>query len=252
MNKVNTTTNSKFILFLLITGGILILLLIYSKFSNQLPKNNSNTTTKMLFTSFRKEKMNENIYKFIPVPSMKWNQVIHALQNDAHFRNSLSKTIIEIPFHQVFFECIPAIPNQLDKTDFEYVLIDATSTSLFDAAKNPDYTTFKEHFIKKPSGVKFATFANSGGDATLIAPSPLLLLSSNNRPRPFGTISSFMRNTNEDEQQELWQHVGIALSTRLFSPKATTTWLSTSGTGVSWLHVRLDSRPKYYNFQPYM
>ncbi|MGI9175867.1 MAG: DUF6940 family protein [Rhodothermales bacterium] len=23
-------------------------------------------------------------------------------------------------------------------------------------------------------------------------------------------------------------------------------WLSTAGGGVSWLHVRLDSRPKYY------
>jgi hypothetical protein len=28
-------------------------------------------------------------------------------------------------------------------------------------------------------------------------------------------------------------------------------WLSTSGLGVSWLHMRLDSTPKYYNWQPY-
>lgn len=28
-------------------------------------------------------------------------------------------------------------------------------------------------------------------------------------------------------------------------------WVSTSGLGVSWLHVRLDSRPKYYTYAPY-
>jgi len=28
-------------------------------------------------------------------------------------------------------------------------------------------------------------------------------------------------------------------------------WLSTAGMGVSWLHVRLDDRPKYYGHRPY-
>jgi len=28
-------------------------------------------------------------------------------------------------------------------------------------------------------------------------------------------------------------------------------WISTAGMGVYWLHVRLDSRPKYYRHAPY-
>jgi hypothetical protein len=28
-------------------------------------------------------------------------------------------------------------------------------------------------------------------------------------------------------------------------------WLGTAGAGVSWLHVRLDDRPKYYGHAPY-
>ena len=28
-------------------------------------------------------------------------------------------------------------------------------------------------------------------------------------------------------------------------------WLSTSGAGVAWLHVRLDDRPKYIQHAPY-
>ena len=29
-------------------------------------------------------------------------------------------------------------------------------------------------------------------------------------------------------------------------------WLSTAGHGVAWLHVRLDSQPKYYRYRPYV
>ncbi len=28
-------------------------------------------------------------------------------------------------------------------------------------------------------------------------------------------------------------------------------WLNTSGLGVPWLHVRIDSRPKYITYRPY-
>ena len=30
-----------------------------------------------------------------------------------------------------------------------------------------------------------------------------------------------------------------------------TLWLSTSGLGVAWLHLRLDHEPKYYQYAPY-
>ena len=29
------------------------------------------------------------------------------------------------------------------------------------------------------------------------------------------------------------------------------TWVSTEGSGVAWLHARLDARPKYYHHAPY-
>jgi hypothetical protein len=46
----------------------------------------------------------------------------------------------------------------------------------------------------------------------------------------------------------VWQAVGDALLARV---AADPVWLSTAGLGVSWLHVRLDSRPKYYRHVPY-
>ena len=42
--------------------------------------------------------------------------------------------------------------------------------------------------------------------------------------------------------------VGGAVQRRLGTKPV---WLSTAGAGVSWLHVRLDDRPKYYGYAPY-
>jgi hypothetical protein len=50
------------------------------------------------------------------------------------------------------------------------------------------------------------------------------------------------------ENHALWRTVGKTLQERIAEQPV---WLSTAGGGVSWLHVRLDSRPKYYGYHPY-
>jgi len=42
--------------------------------------------------------------------------------------------------------------------------------------------------------------------------------------------------------------VGAALERQL---GAQPVWLNTSGLGIYWLHIRLDSSPKYYTHAPY-
>jgi hypothetical protein len=46
----------------------------------------------------------------------------------------------------------------------------------------------------------------------------------------------------------LWRATAETLLDRISD---TPTWLSTAGLGVIWLHLRLDSRPKYYSYRPY-
>ncbi len=46
----------------------------------------------------------------------------------------------------------------------------------------------------------------------------------------------------------LWELVGEAMQRR---PSHEPVWFSPAGAGVSWLHVRLDDRPKYYGYEPY-
>ena len=66
-------------------------------------------------------------------------------------------------------------------------------------------------------------------------------------------FASFLRGGSREQTHELLRAVGAAVDARMseVDDGARPLWVSTSGSGVSWLHVRLDERPKYYTFQPY-
>ena len=85
-------------------------------------------------------------------------------------------------------------------------------------------------------------FSNLGRDAILIVPCLKTV------PSAYGHLAAFVREAPEAQRHALWQLVGEAMARRI-GPKPV--WLSTAGAGVSWLHVRLDDRPKYYRFGPY-
>ena len=58
----------------------------------------------------------------------------------------------------------------------------------------------------------------------------------------------YLRHTSEPLQEELFRNIGQEVIKLL---EEGTVWLSTSGFGVYWLHVRLDIVPKYYKHEPY-
>ena len=61
--------------------------------------------------------------------------------------------------------------------------------------------------------------------------------------------ASFVRYAPHDQVTSLLKVTADEVMTNLSEDKL---WLSTSGLGVSWLHMRLDSRPKYYNYIDYI
>ena len=86
------------------------------------------------------------------------------------------------------------------------------------------------------------SFPNLGGDAQLVVPTPL------NDPSHYAHLASFVRNAPADQVRNFWKTTAIVYEQEIGEK---TVWLSTAGLGVSWLHVRIDSRPKYYRFQDY-
>lgn len=115
---------------------------------------------------------------------------------------------------------------------FELVLVDSPGF----AALAPDQEAFAGHFTPSQT---IPTFANLGGDACLVAPAP------QEPPEAYARLAAFARRAATSQQHELWQAVGAAMARRLSSAPL---WLSTSGLGVDWLHVRLDKRPNYYTY----
>lgn len=85
-------------------------------------------------------------------------------------------------------------------------------------------------------------FPNLGGDALLVVPAPGEPLSA------YPHIGTFVRHAPREQRDRLWQRVGEVMTERLGQQPV---WLNTAGTGVAWLHVRLDDRPKYYQHEPY-
>ena len=128
----------------------------------------------------------------------------------------------------------PCVTAQNIDRKFEFVLVDASSF----ARRPTDCHTFSKFFTKEP----VVSFPSLGRDAQMIVPTPLI------DQDIYGHLAAFLRSAPDDQRVALWQMVGREFP-RLIGDRPR--WLSTAGGGVAWLHVRIDSRPKYYHYDPY-
>lgn len=161
-------------------------------------------------------------------------EVIRAWQGDAGFRSQFNALLADAPYSAFRWETPPVTAGTVSRP-FEFVLLDSPGL-----ARRPDPEAFAEHFAGAEAGV--AVFATLGGDAIMVVPCPVAA------PSAYGHLAAFVRQAPALQRQALWQSVGEAMARRV---GAEPVWLSTAGAGVSWLHVRLDDRPKYYGFAQY-
>lgn len=165
------------------------------------------------------------------------SEVIDLWQRDAGFRSFFLARLAEAPFDAFLWET-PPLTRATRTRDFEFVLVDSPAL----AAMRPEPEVFREHFERVDPDAGIAGFRNLGGDAYLIAPFP------RTDPAAYPHLAAFARAAPEPQQHALWRAVGAAVEAQLGDEPL---WVSTSGLGVAWLHVRLDSRPKYYSYRPY-
>lgn len=90
-------------------------------------------------------------------------------------------------------------------------------------------------------------FDNLSGDARLISPCKHPNAPAISSDSAHTHIATFIRKAPREQQRNLWKVVADSLEARVLHQKRShPVWLSTAGEGVFWLHVRLDSRPRYY------
>jgi hypothetical protein len=150
------------------------------------------------------------------------------------FRSFFIEILSESPFTAYRWETPPAT-RLTGNRPFEFVLVDSPQL-----AHRVDSAVFAEHFSSDGQGI--VTFENLGGDALLVVPSP------RGPETAYGHLAAFTREAPSAQVHALWELVGELVRTRIGDRPI---WLSTAGGGVAWLHVRLDSRPKYYAYTQY-
>ncbi|MEO1434713.1 MAG: hypothetical protein AAFV80_04205 [Bacteroidota bacterium] len=163
-------------------------------------------------------------------------EVLQAFETHIHFRQTYSNLLADCPFASIFWECAPMARSNQNEY-FEFILLDCPAVGQL----NPFDAAFREKFNESEDPL-VAVFKNLGRNATLVAPKPL------DPSDDFAHLLNFVRTGTAEQIDHFWLKVG---ETMLEVLNEHPIWLSTSGLGVYWLHVRLDSRPKYYQYLPY-
>ncbi|WP_035611042.1 hypothetical protein [Haloferula sp. BvORR071] len=164
---------------------------------------------------------------------LSYGEVIGLWQGNSGFRQEFAGLLRAAPFEAFFWETPPVNRDCLERP-FEFVFVDAPPL----LRVKPDVGAFAEHF----RGEAVVVFPNLRGDAVLVVPGPLAEASC------YTHLACFLREAPETQVDTFWQGVGEAMKARISDAPV---WLSTAGLGVSWLHLRLDSRPKYYRHRAY-
>jgi len=172
---------------------------------------------------------------------MTFAEVIALWSSDAStgvdFRAFTTQTLCDSPFAAYRWET-PVVDSARVNREFEFVILNSPGLN-----RPENQAPFAEKFASKASEELAITFSNVGREAVLVVPTP-----SGRSGVNHCHLASFLRTGDSNQVDRLWKQVGQAMLQRV---SATPVWLSTTGGGVAWLHVRLDDRPKYYGHAPY-
>jgi uncharacterized protein DUF6940 len=163
-------------------------------------------------------------------------ELFDCLETDAAFAEWYSDTLAKAPLRAFFWEHPPLTSDDFGRAA-EFVLIESSSLARLHADPQP----FEDQFARQ-SSADVITFPNLGGDALLIVPTPIAA------HEVYPHLAAFLRGAPKRQIQALWKAAAQSVRETLGREPR---WLSTAGLGVSWLHLRLDTRPKYYRFGPY-
>lgn len=182
------------------------------------------------------------------------------------FIDTLASSLSAFDTKSFFFECAPITTRTLYQAKFEFVLVPAPQMDEITA----DMTDFRAHILAAIDNARthanpatretnnlVTSFWNLGKDSLLVVPCPNdseIVPGGRDSFQMYAHLAPFVRSKATEHIRALWSSVGQLALQMLLSPSRPADdklWISTSGLGVSWLHVRLDKRPKYYNYNPY-
>lgn len=175
---------------------------------------------------------------------LSWADFGRLLQSDGRLRALMTKLLQDSPFEAFFWETRPLTGSTAASTPFEFMIVKSPTLARVAANGRP----FQDFIGPKKGTEAVEVFANLSGDALLVVPAQSNAVAASS----YAHIANFVRSAPEEQVDLLWTQVSRALEQRIAERgMEAPLWVSTSGLGVYWLHVRIDNRPKYYQHDPY-
>ena len=186
------------------------------------------------------------------------------LWRDDEFAKWFQSLLASSAFDAFFWEVPPVNIVTFVETPYEHTLVQNRW-----GFREADASDFAQHLEGACSrGDRCAAFPNLGRDSMLVSPCdeggppPIQprahgTLYERANPHPaveesaYGHVAAFARNAPETQATAFWAKVGATYEALVAQKGDRPVWLSTEGSGVPWLHVRLDSTPKYYHHTPF-
>ena len=183
------------------------------------------------------DKINDNCYKY----SIANNSDILSsvtffenLKNMEEFRTFFIEILSSHHFPAFYWECRPNNFETLNQ-NITFAIINSPE---LEGAK-ADRSLFKENLN---TDCEVISFPNLKGDAQLVVP----VFNCNNDT--YAHLANFVRQASKNQIHEFFKVLAFKYLGQINKMPI---WLSTAGLSVSWLHVRIDSTPKYYRFAPF-
>lgn len=178
---------------------------------------------------------------------LSYYKFLTGLENEKQLRDYFRMVLNDVPFDTFKWET-PSINANTITRPFEFIIVNSPHLKNI----RPDTGSFREHF-RRNAGKLLSIFNNLGGDSILISPNPPVKNGefdyNSDRLYRCSSIGPFIKlsSTEEDNAQVDLMLATIGKQGLEAGGKNYKTYISTEGSGVSWLHVRFDPRPKYYS-----
>jgi len=166
---------------------------------------------------------------------LSFKEVFELWRNSSEFVRFYVATLIKLNYQAFYWEH-PAINKGFLKKKYECVVQQSQRLTLL--AVNE--TAFERYLYVKE---EVADFMNLGKNARLVIPTK------KTKADIYNHMGKFIRMATEQQLLALFKRVGKVIKEAM--EKQQLIWLSTAGEGVIWLHVRLDTSPKYYKTAAY-
>lgn len=183
-------------------------------------------------------RQNENTVRFRlkkDSQNLSFKEVFELWSSDLEFVKFYKNELIKLNYKAFYWEH-PAIKKEFLEKKYECILQRARSLEHLPSNEN----AFSEYIHSMDQVVDFM---NLGKNARLVVPTK------KTNQEIYNHLGKFIRFAEDEQIIEVFKRTGVTILEEVEKTKLI--WLNTAGLGVIWLHIRMDTRPKYYKTKKY-